>query len=132
MAFKKGESGNPAGRKRGVPNKATDLRKYLEPHAEELLGKLVELAKEGNMNALRLVVERLLPPKKENRISVDLPDVSTVSGCCDAQGAILAAVASGDLLLTEGDALSGLVENRRKALETKEIAERLSILEERL
>ena len=47
----------------------------------------------------------------------------------DAQQAILQATANGELLLDEAEALSGLLEARRKALETQEMAARLSELD---
>lgn len=132
MGFKPGTSGNPSGRPVGSQNKATALRKLLDSNAEGLMTKLIEMANEGNVQAIRIVVERLLPPVRENKISLALPAVTTVAGCCDAQATILAAVASGEIFPSEGDALSGLVENRRKALETAELAARIEELERRL
>ena len=73
MTFKNGESGNPNGRPKGAISKRTQLSKLLEPHAEELINKVVELAKAGDINALRLCFERLIPKPKEEAIEVDLP-----------------------------------------------------------
>ncbi len=61
MRFKKGQSGNPNGRPLGCLNKRTQLAALLEPHAEALISKAVELALGGDTNALRLCIERLLP-----------------------------------------------------------------------
>ena len=47
----------------------------------------------------------------------------------DAQQAILQATANGELLLDEAEALSGLLEARRKALETQELEQRIATLE---
>ena len=76
MKFKVGESGNPSGRPKGAVSKRTQLSKLLEPHAEELINKAVELAKAGDINALRLCLERLIPKPKEETIEITLTDNS--------------------------------------------------------
>jgi len=65
MTFKKGQSGNPKGRKKGALNKRTELAKMLDSHAEALVAKMIELALQGDVTALRLCMERLIP--KANR-----------------------------------------------------------------
>ena len=132
MGFKQGTSGNPSGRPVGSKNKATALRKLLDDNSEVMLSKLIEMAKEGNIQAIRIAVERLLPPVRENKVTLALPRIDSIAGCCHAQASIIEAVANGELLPSEGDALSGLVENRRKALETSELADRIAALEKRL
>jgi hypothetical protein len=73
MKFKSGESGNPAGRPKGSRNTQTQLLKLLEPHAEQLINKMVEEALEGEPNALRLCIERLLPKARHKAIESDIP-----------------------------------------------------------
>ena len=46
MQWEKGESGNPAGRPAGIKDKRTAMRELLLPHAEELVAKVVEMAKD--------------------------------------------------------------------------------------
>jgi hypothetical protein len=129
MAFKKGNSGNPDGRPKGTPDKRTSLRSLLEPHAAELVKQLVDMAKEGDMTAMRLVIDRLIPPVRENKLDVQIPDVTDIAACSAAQAKILSAVATGELFPAEGEALSGLVENRRKSLEANELEDRIAALE---
>ena len=63
MGWKPGQSGNPAGRKPGT-SKVAKLRVLLEPHADALVNKAVELALAGDPQALRLCLERLIPALK--------------------------------------------------------------------
>jgi len=63
-------------------------------------------------------------------VALDLPDTSTVAGVSEAQQAILQAVGSGDLLPGEGTALARIVEARRKALETVELEQHITALEQ--
>ena len=78
-----------------------------------------------------MVLERLAPPMRERPISIDLPATENVQGCADAADAVLQAVSSGDLLPGEGVALAGIVENRRRSIETLELEARITTLEQK-
>ena len=55
-----------AGRPKGALNKTTlAARALLDREAEQITRKCVELAKAGDTTALRLCLERLLPPRRE-------------------------------------------------------------------
>ena len=78
-AWKPGTSGNPAGRPRGSLNKTTRaVLELLEGEAGTITRTCIEAAKGGDMTAIRLVLDRLVPPAKERPVSLpDLPDTST-------------------------------------------------------
>jgi hypothetical protein len=59
--FTKGQSGNPAGRPVGSKNKCTQFRELLEDDLSALVSVLRDKALEGDMNAMRLLLERLVP-----------------------------------------------------------------------
>lgn len=101
----------------------------MEEGADAIAKKVVEMAKQGDMSAARLVLERLVPPAKERPIFLTLPDTSSADGVAQAQAAILQAVAAGDILPGEAATLAGIVEARRKAVETQELEARISALE---
>lgn len=62
--FKAGHSGNPRGKPPGTRHKATlAVQEFLDGEAEPLTRKAVDLALEGDTTALRLCLERLLPPR---------------------------------------------------------------------
>ena len=53
------------GRKKGVLNKTTEAaRALLDGEAETITRKCIEMAKEGHPIALKLVMERMVPPTK--------------------------------------------------------------------
>ena len=131
MAFKPGQSGNPAGRPKGIKDRRVQRRELFEAHAEELVAKAIQLALDGDAQALRMCLDRIVPPVKESPVTITLPDVKDAAGCDAAQAAILQAVASGELLPSQGEALSALVEHRRKAIETSELVRRIEALEAR-
>jgi len=130
--WQKGQSGNPAGKPRGARNRATLMvLALMEDNAKEITQAVVDAARGGDLSAARLVLERLAPPLRERPISIDLPDTSTAEGVDQAQQAIIEAVGMGELLPGEGIVLAGLVEARRKALETLALEERMTALEEK-
>ncbi|GIX26397.1 MAG: hypothetical protein KatS3mg123_0278 [Burkholderiales bacterium] len=107
-------------------------RELFEAHAESLVAKAIQLALDGDAQALRMCLDRIVPPLRENPVSIDLPDVADVAGCDAAQDAILRAVAAGELMPSQGEALAALVEHRRKAIETGDLAARIEALEKAL
>ncbi|MES2728985.1 MAG: DUF5681 domain-containing protein [Pseudomonadota bacterium] len=75
MTFIAGRSGNPNGRPKGAGDKRTEMRSLLEPHAPALIEKAVQMALAGDVTALKLCLDRIIPvmrsaePDKEH----DLP-----------------------------------------------------------
>ena len=58
-AFPKGKSGNPKGRPKGARNKATlAAEALLDGDAETITKKAIELAKAGDLTAIRLCLRR--------------------------------------------------------------------------
>jgi hypothetical protein len=131
--WKKGESGNPAGKKPGTRHKATlAVERLLDGEGEELTRKAIELALAGDLTALKLCLDRICPPKKSRPISIDLPDVKTSEGVSLAQTSVVQAVGEGDITPEEGQVLSNILELRRKSIETLEHEQRLGELEKRV
>lgn len=130
--FQKGQSGNPSGRPLGARNQRTvALEELLDGEIEAITRRAIEAAKAGDIAAIRLVMDRVLPPARSRPILIDLPMVTDAASVSSAQSEILKAVALGDLRLDEAESLSGLLEARRKSLETVELEDRIKQLEAR-
>ncbi len=128
--LKPGQSGNLAGRPRGSRNKVTlAVEALLEGDAEALTQKAIEKALEGDMTALRLCLDRIAPAKKDTPVTFALPAMETAADAVTSSGAILKAVAAGEMTPSEGTAIAGLIETYRRALETQEIEARIAALE---
>jgi len=128
--FKPGESGNPTGRPPGARNRATlAAEELLDGEAENLTRKAIELALAGDRQALRLCLDRILPPRRDRPVTIDLPPMANPSDAVKALAKILEDVASGNLTPTEAKELAGVVEALRKTLETEELERRIAILE---
>jgi hypothetical protein len=128
--FKSGQSGNPGGRPKGALNKITlATQALLDGEAEALTRKVVELAKGGNPMALRLCLERLLPPRKDRPINFTLPKIKGAEDLPKALLAILEAVANGEITPGEGQILTNILEAYRKGLEVADHEARITALE---
>jgi hypothetical protein len=123
------EPGNP-GRPRGSRNKATlALEALLDGEAEALTRKAIEMALEGDTTAMRLVMDRIMPPRKDRPVMFALPKLETPADAVKASAALVEAVASGDLTPSEAEDLSRLVDRYVRAVEATDILERLESLE---
>ena len=124
-------AGNP-GKPKGTRHKATRAAlALLEGEVEGLTRKAVEMALEGDTTALRRCLERIAPPRKDAPVQFSLPPMQSAADSAKAAGAVLDAVALGDLTPTEGAHIMALVETYRRTLETTELESRISILEGR-
>ena len=130
--FRPGQSGNPDGRPKGSRNKATlAMEALLDGEAEAITRKAIEMAKEGDMTAIRLCLERILPTIKSRPIEIDLPPVKTAQDIQAAQGAVIAAMAKGEITPDDAGTIAGVLEARRRAIETVELEARMVALEEK-
>ena len=128
--FKPGQSGNPGGKPKGTRHKATlAAEALLDGEAERLTRKAVEVAMTGDVTALRLCLERIVPPRRDRPVLFNLPPLITAADAPKALAAIVAAVAHGRLTPTEAGDLSALVERFTRAVETAELEVRISELE---
>ena len=114
--FRPGQSGNPAGKPKGVRNRATlAAEALLEGEARALTRKAIELGLAGDTAALRLCMERIIPPRKDRAVRLALPPVASVQDAREAVNVVLAAVAEGGITLAEASAALDLVEAARRA-----------------
>ena len=104
--FQKGQSGNPAGRPKGSLNQTTlACQELLDGEAEAITRKAVEIALEGDLTAIRLCLERIIPPRKERPICIDLPKMARDTDWRQFTGALLEAVKSGTVTINEAQGI---------------------------
>jgi hypothetical protein len=101
----------------------------LDGEAKAIARKAIEKALEGDMAALRLCLERLLPPRRDRPVTFELPKIESVNDLANASSAILEACAAGTLSPGEAVEVMGLISAHVRVLEMTEIEARLSALE---
>ena len=129
--YKPGESGNPAGRPPGTRNRATESAELLlEGEAEALTRKAVELALGGDPMALRLCLDRLIPPRRGRKVQLaNAPPVGSVAELSPTMAAITTAATTGEITPGEAAELARVVEIYARAVEVTDFDRRLRELE---
>lgn len=129
--FKKGYSGNPKGKPTGARNKSTQAAlALLDGEAEALSRKAVDLALEGDTGALRLCLERIVPPMKEHYLTgMDLPEITGQEDVLEAIAEVGRRLADGNILPSQAAALCNVFEHYRRHFEATDLEERIRLLE---
>jgi hypothetical protein len=130
MQFQKGQSGNPFGRPLGARNKATVIAEtMLQGEAEELTRIVLERAKGGDMAAMRMCFDRLVPVPKHRTVQLDLPALGTAADAADAWVQITAKIAAGEIAPAEAAGMFQAVDGFVQMLQATVFEERVARLE---
>ena len=126
--WQNGQSGNPRGRPPGV-SAITKMRESLAGDVPGILAGLVAAAKGGDVQAARLILERVLPPLKgiEQPVELQLPEGGTLTAKADA---VLCAAAVGDLAPGQAAQLISALGTLAKITEIDQLAARITSLEQ--
>lgn len=124
--YKKGESGNRAGRPRGSRNKANLLIEGMLP---DLLETVKQAAMEGNIQACGILLRYGMAPQKSvyPLVNFSLPKEADPLGYCNA---ILSSIATGILPADIGGTLIQAVSDTLKIQEVTKLEDRIIVLEE--
>ncbi|WP_026960417.1 DUF5681 domain-containing protein [Aliagarivorans taiwanensis] len=132
MPFEKGQSGNPAGRPKG----STERQKLIAAierkcgSMDEFWESLVGLAEDGNAQIASMLASKLCPALKPTMapIRFNFPEGSVA----ERAGAVLEAVASGEISPDVGVAVLGATHSYFKILEVDELQNRINRIEQAL
>jgi hypothetical protein len=89
----------------------------------------IEKARAGDITAIRLCLERVIPRLRDRPTLFDLPPINSAPDALAALSTIVAGVSGGELTAAEGSELSKLVDHYLRALEAKDFEQRLRMLE---
>jgi len=123
--FKKGVSGNPKGRPR---SEVTQIKKAIANRGSEIIEQVIDRALAGDMQAAKILVDRLTPPLKPSAQPVKFQfdaDAHLSSGA----KRLVEAIASGQIAPDTGSQLLAALSSLVKTLEIEELATRLDTLE---
>ena len=130
--FVEGESGNPVGRPPGHRNKATLLAEaMLDDDAGAVTRSTIETAKSGNALAQKVCMERLVPPRRERFVAFAMPPIRTPADLAAAMGAVMAALADGEITPGEAERITNTALGWMRAIENTDLAMQLQELQER-
>lgn len=128
MTFKKGESGNPKGRPRGIIDRRIKMKNLIYSKSKELAQKALEMALNGNEVMLKMILAPIL-----NRLSV--ADLMSLNVSLTKNTSFKDRCYALDKALEEGNisvsAYKILMEATFRKFDHHEIDERLNKLEKR-
>lgn len=126
--FKKGNAGRP----KGARNKATMAAQILlDGQAKAITSKAIEMALEGDTAALKMCLDRVVPPRKDRPVDLPSCNVNTSSDVVELAAALLGQVTSGNLSPLEARPIMEIIEQFRRVKELDEIERRLAELEKK-
>lgn len=126
--WRKGQSGNPKGKPTGSGRLAA-LRSSIAEDVPAIIAGLSEKARGGDVQAARLLLERVLPPVRSLEPAVELPGLPTDAGPAVFARAVLAAAAGGELAPSQAAALMTAATGAVRVIEAGELEARIQALE---
>lgn len=126
--FRPGQSGNPRGRPKGTA-KAAKLMRAIEEDLPAIITSMAEAAKDGDVQAARLLLDRAVPALKPVERPATFPHAVTLG---DTGEAILATAAAGKLTPGQASQLISGVVGLSRVRESDELVKRLEQLEEKI
>ena len=123
--FTPGVSGNPNGRPKGQ-HPAHELRNAIVESMPQIIENLVILAKNGDVQAAKVLLDRCCPVLKPQAMPISLP----VNGSLAEQGGeIIKATMSGQIPPDIGSQLITALTHQAKIVEIDDVIKRLEVLE---
>jgi len=106
------------------------MEALFEGEAEQLTRKAIDLAKEGDTHALRLCLDRLMPPGRDQFVHFDLPPINSLEDISLGTMAVLKAVSEGRITPTECESLNRSLAEHAHVIEKGDHERRLQSLEQ--
>jgi hypothetical protein len=88
---------------------------------EKLTQAAIDLALGGDPTALRLCFERMAPLQKEEPVEFELPPVRSAADLAEASGAVLAAMADGEITPAEAERVMAVLATYKKHVDRADI-----------
>ena len=124
--FAPGNSGNPAGR---APAMLPELRQRLETAAPQIIQSVIDAAQDGDMQAARLVLERIAPVTRATAPVITIPAVDQADGLAAKAEAVVGAVARGECPADIGATLIQALAGCSRIVEIDDLQRRIEALE---
>lgn len=138
--FEKGKSGNPGGRSLGSGENskkikiANELRQMIATEAPFIISRLIFAAKNGDMAAIKICLDRILPKNadlRETFVKLATTDATKtrIEQLDEMAAQVDARTNAGEVSLESAQMLYDIIEKKRKLLETLELESRMAKLE---
>jgi len=129
------EPGNKAGRGRPKGSRNRDsgpVKAIFDEYAPHLARKVVAKALEGDPQALRICMDRIMPVPRDAGIPIHLPKIKSMGDVADAAGKVTRDMGKGNLSPSEGERMMNVLETHARLIENSETEKRVEKLEEHM
>ncbi|HZU27220.1 MAG TPA: hypothetical protein VFA04_16955 [Bryobacteraceae bacterium] len=126
------QPGNNAGRGRpkGSRNRSRlPFQEQLDEKAEAIIGQCIDMALKGDIGAIRLCVERILPPRRDALVEFELPEIKELADVDAAINAVFQTLSAGEITPTDAAVIQDMLRKQREAMEIAPLEDRLRKVE---
>ena len=121
------------GRPKGSRNRDTaPAKKLLEEYTPHLTRKLIALGLEGNTQALRICMDRIMPPPRDACVPLNLPKIKSSEDVASAAEKVTRGMGKGALSPSEGETIMHVLESQSRVIESAGTEKRVQKLEDYL
>lgn len=120
------------GRPQGSRNKTTAMaQKLLEKYSEPIVRRCIVDALNGDRDARRACIDRIIPVLREAGVRIRLGKIETAQDVSKAAEQVLLAMAGGRMKPSDGERLARVLDMHRQAIETAQLEARIEKLEQK-
>lgn len=114
----------------GGASRAERIAAYVEPHIKDVLDKAIELAKKGDPQSMRLILERFAPLAKQDAERVSIPGFAAATTLEEKANAVIAAAAEGHISAEAAQKLLGVLRDYASTITATDHERRLKAIED--
>jgi hypothetical protein len=131
MPFAPGQSGNPSGRPKGSGDKRLHIKKLLNDNLESVFRKAIDMAMEGDMTAIKLVIDKGFPTPRScaENLDIEVGNVKTQGDLIKVIEQVMLKAINGDLPEDQGKIIASLTKTMSELHKLGELEERIKQLE---
>jgi hypothetical protein len=133
--WKKGKSGNPKGRPKGIIDSRTKYRQLIEADAPAIVARCIADAKAGCKVSMKVCLDKILPNAKSERIARGVlaqivPD--DIQNLQEVSASVVHAMSKDEITPELGRHAMAVIESHASMLERTELIQRLERIEKAL
>jgi hypothetical protein len=126
------EPGNTQGRGRpkGSRNKAqSPAQELVEQYEIHVAKKCIQMASQGDVRAIKILMDRSFPPRRDACIRMSLPPIRTVQDVAKAAGKVTRSIGRGVITPSEGEKMMNTLEAQTRIIAKSDWEARVDELE---
>ena len=125
--FKKGQSGNPKGRPKGIVDRRRLYRELIDTHVPQIVNQVVTAALNGDITACKLLLDRAVPCLRSEYEASAIPEKG--KSAIENAAAVIEAMLDGTMSPEKAQSAIGTIAGYQQITEVAQMEARLESLE---